>query len=148
MVTWRRAQTVLLPARRMPVAKFAEVTFTSTDRVHDVIHNFNSGGFDSLYPKDKGRRPRTFTLPERREITKTAGARPAEHVLPFSTCSPAKPTDLLVAEGVVDARAVPAAAAPDGTAAAAAGAPAGTRSLAPRVLSAGALGAPQCIFRW
>jgi hypothetical protein len=37
----------------MPVAKIAEVSFTSADRVRDVIHNFN--GFDSLYPKDKGR---------------------------------------------------------------------------------------------
>jgi hypothetical protein len=30
------------------------VTFTSSDRVRDVIHNFNSDGFDSLYPKYKG----------------------------------------------------------------------------------------------
>nr|WP_234378900.1 hypothetical protein [Streptomyces sp. FXJ1.172]WEP00476.1 hypothetical protein A6P39_041255 [Streptomyces sp. FXJ1.172] len=42
----------------MPVAKIAEVSFTSADRVRDVIHNFNTDGFDSLYPKYKGgRRP-------------------------------------------------------------------------------------------
>nr|WSW63817.1 IS630 family transposase [Streptomyces sp. NBC_00998] len=86
----------------MPVAKIAEVTFTSADRVRDVIHNFNSDGFDSLYPKYKGGRPRTFTLPERREIKKIAKSKPAEHGLPFSTWSLAKLADFLVAEGVVD----------------------------------------------
>ncbi|POX63154.1 IS630 family transposase [Streptomyces sp. Ru62] len=102
VVTWRRAQLVLLSAQGMPVAKIAEVTFTSADRVRDLIHNFYADGFDSLYPKYKGRRPRTFTLPERREIKKTAKSKPAEHGLPFSTWSLAKLADFLVAEGVVD----------------------------------------------
>ncbi|MFJ3540044.1 IS630 family transposase [Streptomyces sp. NPDC090109] len=102
MVTWRRAQVVLLSAQGMQVAKIAEVTFTSADRVRDVIHNFNADGFESLYPKYKGGRPRTFTLPERREIKKTAKSKPAEHGLPFSTWSLAKLADFLVAEGVVD----------------------------------------------
>jgi (R,R)-butanediol dehydrogenase/meso-butanediol dehydrogenase/diacetyl reductase len=35
----------------MPVPKVAEVSFTSADRVRDMIHNFNADGFDSLYPK-------------------------------------------------------------------------------------------------
>jgi len=39
VMTWRRAQMVLLPEQRMSVAKIAEVTFTSEDRVHDVIHS-------------------------------------------------------------------------------------------------------------
>ncbi|MGW2524195.1 IS630 family transposase [Streptomyces sp. NPDC001617] len=102
VVTWRRAQMVLLSAQGMPVAKIAEVTFTSADRVRDVIHNFNADGFDSLYPKYAGGRPRTFTLPERREIKKIAKSKPAEHGLPFSTWSLAKLADFLVAEGVVD----------------------------------------------
>ena len=93
---------VLLSAQKMPVAKIAEVTFTSEDRVRDVIHNFNTHGFDSLYPKCKGGRPRTFTLPERREIKKIAKSKPAEHDLPFSTWSLSKLADFLVAEGVVD----------------------------------------------
>lgn len=93
---------VLLSAQRMPGAKIAEVTFTSADRVRDVIHNFNADGFDSLYPKYRGGRPRTFTLPERREIKKIAKSKPAEHGLPFSTWSLAKLADFLVAEGVVD----------------------------------------------
>nr|WP_240653677.1 helix-turn-helix domain-containing protein [Streptomyces sp. AcE210] len=99
VVTWRRAQTVLLSAQGMPVAKIAEVTFTSGDRVRVVIRNFNADGFASLYPKHKGGRPRTFTLPERCEIAKS---KPTEHDLPFSTWSPNKPADFLVAEGVVD----------------------------------------------
>lgn len=45
VVTWRRAQMVLLSAQGMAVAKIAEVTFTSADRVRDVIHNFNADGF-------------------------------------------------------------------------------------------------------
>ncbi|WP_433259457.1 IS630 family transposase (plasmid) [Streptosporangium sp. CA-135522] len=102
VVTWRRAQMVLLSAQSMDVAKIAEVTFTSDDRVRDMIHNFNADGFDSLYPKYRGGRPKTFTLPERREIKKIAKSKPAEHGLPFSTWSLAKLADFLVAEGVVD----------------------------------------------
>lgn len=45
----------------MPVAKIAKVTFTSADRVRDVIHNFNTDGFDSLYPEYRGGRPKIFT---------------------------------------------------------------------------------------
>jgi transposase len=102
VVTWRRAQMVLLSAQGIAVAKIAEVTFTSADRVRDVIHNFNADGFDSLYPKYSGGRPMRFTLSERREIKKIAKSRPAEHGLPFSTWSLAKLADFLVNEGVVD----------------------------------------------
>jgi hypothetical protein len=47
VVTWRRAQMVLLSVQGMPVDKIAEVTFTSADRIRGVIHNFNADGFDS-----------------------------------------------------------------------------------------------------
>jgi hypothetical protein len=50
VVTWRRAQMVLLSAQGMDVAGIAKVTFTSPDRVRDLIHNFNADGFDSLQP--------------------------------------------------------------------------------------------------
>ncbi len=100
VVTWRRAQMVLLSAQGMAVTKIAEVTFTSPDRVRDVIHNFNTDGFDSLYPKYRGGRPPTFTLPQRREIKKIATSKPAEHGLPFSTWSLTKLAEFLVAEGV------------------------------------------------
>jgi transposase len=102
VVTWRRAQMVLLSGQGMPVAKIAQVTFTSADRVRDVLHNFNTDGFDSLYPKYRGGRPKTFTLSDRREIKKIAKSKPVEHGLPFSTWSLAKLADFLVAEGVVD----------------------------------------------
>jgi transposase len=102
VVTWRRAQMVLLSAQRMDVAQIATVAFTSPDRVREVIHNFNDDGFDSLYPKYAGGRPPTFTLPQRREIKKIALARPQDHDLPFSTWSLSKLADFLVAEGVVD----------------------------------------------
>ena len=50
VVTWRRAQMVLLSAQGMDVAVIARVAFTSEDRVRDVIRNFNADGFASLYP--------------------------------------------------------------------------------------------------
>jgi transposase len=102
VVTWRRAQMVLLSAQGLDVARIAEVSFTSADRVRDVVHNFNADGFASLYPKYRGGRPKTFTLPERREIKKIAKSKPVEHGLPFSTWSLVKLADFLVAEGVVD----------------------------------------------
>src|SRR3982074_3983691 len=54
VVTWRRAQMVLLSAQGMDAVGIARVAFTSEDRVRDVIHHFNADGFDSLYPKDRG----------------------------------------------------------------------------------------------
>ena len=102
VVTWRRAQMVLLAAQRMPAPKIAQVTFTSEDRVRDVLHNFNLDGFDSLYPRYRGGRPPTFTLAQRREIKKVALSRPQDHGLPFSTWSLHKLADFLVAEGVVE----------------------------------------------
>jgi transposase len=102
VVTWRRAQMVLLSAQAMDVAMIAQVTFTSPDRVRDVLHNFNLDGFDSLYPRYAGGRPPTFTLVQRRQIKKAALSRPVDHDLPFSTWSLAKLADFLVAEGVVD----------------------------------------------
>jgi transposase len=102
VVTWRRAQMVLWSAQGMTIQKIAELAFTSEDRVRDVIHNFNTDGFDSLYPKYKGGRQPKFTLPQRVEIKKMAKSKPAEHGLPFSRWSLTKLADFLVAEGVVD----------------------------------------------
>jgi transposase len=102
VVTWRRAQMVLLSAQGMGVPVIAKVAFTSEDRVRDVIRNFNADGFSSLYPKYRGGRPPKFSLPQRREIKKIAKAKPVEYDLPFSTWSLSKLADFLVAEGVVD----------------------------------------------
>jgi hypothetical protein len=54
VVTWRRAQMVLLSGQGMDVPAIAKVAFTSEDRVRDVIRNFNADGFSSLYPKYTG----------------------------------------------------------------------------------------------
>jgi len=102
VVTWRRAQMVLLSVQGMDVAGIAKVTFTSPDRVREVINNFNDDGFESLYPKYAGGRPPTYTLAQRQQIKKVALSRPADHGLPFSTWSLAKLAEFLVAEGVVD----------------------------------------------
>ena len=48
---------VLLSVQGMDVAGIAKVTFTSPDRVREVINNFNEDGFESLYPKYAGGRP-------------------------------------------------------------------------------------------
>jgi hypothetical protein len=45
VVTWRRAQMVLLSAQGMDVAAITKVAFTSEDRVRDVIRNFNADGW-------------------------------------------------------------------------------------------------------
>src|SRR3954471_8783976 len=102
VVTWRRAQMVLLSAQGMPVAKIAEVTFTSPDRGRDVLHNFTADGFDSLYPRYAGGRPPKFDLKQRAQIKQLALSRPEDHHLPFSVWSLAKLADFLVAEGGVD----------------------------------------------
>ena len=99
VVTWRRAQMVLLSAQGMDVAAIVKVAFTSEDRVRNVIRNFNVDGFTSLYPKYKGGHPPKFTLAQRREIKKIAKSKPTEHDLPFSTWSLTKLAEFLVAEG-------------------------------------------------
>jgi transposase len=76
VVTWRRAQMVLLSAQGMDVPAIAKVAFTSEDRVRDLIRNFNADGFSSLYRNT------------------AAGG----HGLPFSAWSLAKLAEFLVAE--------------------------------------------------
>ncbi len=101
VVTWRRAQIVLLAAQGMSPARISEVVFTDPDTVRDVIHNFNRDGFDALYPRYTGGRPQTFTLPKRQEIKRIALSDPQDLDQPFATWSLAKLADYLVAEGVV-----------------------------------------------
>lgn len=102
IVAWRRAQMVLLSAQGMDTVGIAKVTFTSDDRVRDVIHNFNRDGFDSVVPRYAGGRPPKFGVQQRVTIKKIALARPTDHGLPFSTWSLAKLADYLVTEGVVE----------------------------------------------
>ena len=55
----------MLSVQEMDVAGIAKVTFTSPDRVREVLNNFNDDGFESLYPKYAGARPPTFTFAQR-----------------------------------------------------------------------------------
>jgi transposase len=102
VVTWRRAQMVLLSARGQDVAAIAEVAFTSLDRVRDVLHTFNTDGFESLHPHYGGGRPPKFSQEQREQIKKIALDRPTDHGLPFSTWSLSKLADFLVEQGVVE----------------------------------------------
>ena len=101
VVTWRRAQIVLLSAQGMTPPRISEVVFTDPDTVRDVIHNFNRDGFAALYPRYAGGRPQTFTLPKRQEIKRIALSDPTDLDQPFATWSLSKLADYLVAEGVV-----------------------------------------------
>jgi hypothetical protein len=89
VVTRRRAQMILLSAQGMDVAEW--VTFTSRDRVREVLHNFNDDGFDSLYPRYKGGRPPTFTLAQRSEIIAPVAAQRSGSPSPPGV-SPSSPT--------------------------------------------------------
>lgn len=101
IVTWRRAQIVLLAAQRMPPTRIAQVVFSDADTVREVIHNFNRDGFEALYPRYRGGRPRTFTLPQRQAVKRIALSVPTDLGQPFATWSLAKLADYLVAEEVV-----------------------------------------------
>lgn len=57
VVTWRRARVVPLSAPGTAPGKIARVTFTSADRVRDVIRDFNEDGFASLYPRYSWKAP-------------------------------------------------------------------------------------------
>src|SRR5258708_10577265 len=54
VVTWRRAQMVLLPAQGMDAVAIAKVAFTSQDRVPDRIPHFNPARLDSPLPPPPG----------------------------------------------------------------------------------------------
>jgi Homeodomain-like domain len=83
----------------MPRGRIAEVVFIDPDTVRDAIHNFNRNGFDALYPRYRGGRPRTFTLHERQRIKQIALSVPTDVGAPFATWSLAKLADYLVAGG-------------------------------------------------
>ena len=102
IVTWRRSQMVLLSAQGMDPSQIARVTFTSPDRVREVIRNFNADGFDALYPRYRGGRPPKHSEAERAEIKRIALARPTDHDLPFSTWSLTKLAEHLVEREVVE----------------------------------------------
>jgi len=92
VVTWRRAQMVLMSAQGRDAAAIAKAAFTSEDRVRDVICTFNADGFDSLYPRYKGGRAPTFTLGQRRDtaISSAGSSGPTSHA-PAACCCRCRP---------------------------------------------------------
>jgi len=86
----------------MDPTQIARVTFTSPDRVRDVIRDFNADGFDALYPRYRGGRPLKYSEVERGEIKQIALSRPTDHELPFSTWSVTKLAEYLVEKEVVE----------------------------------------------
>jgi hypothetical protein len=76
VVTWRRVQMVLLSAQGRDVPALAKVTFTSPDRVRDVVPNLQPGPVRCLSPRYAGGRPPTFALAQRRQIKQVALSRP------------------------------------------------------------------------
>lgn len=99
VVTWRRAQIVLLSAQAMNPAKISEVVFTDPDTVREVIPQLQPRRLRCLLSPLRGQAPPAFTLPQRREIKKIALSIPADLGRPFATWSLAKLSDYLVAEG-------------------------------------------------
>jgi hypothetical protein len=101
VLTWRRAQVLVLAAQRMPPARIAELVFSDPDTVRELLPNFNREGFDALYPRYRGGRARRFRLPERQQIKRVALRVPSDLGQPFATWSLAKLADYLVAEEVL-----------------------------------------------
>ena len=101
VVTWRRAQIVLLSAQGMTPPGISEVVFTDPDTVREVIHNFNRDGFDALYPRYAGRPAADVHAAQAPGDQADRAHGPADLDQPFATWSLAKLADYLVAEGVV-----------------------------------------------
>lgn len=93
VVTWRRAQMVLLSAQGTDMPAIAQVPFTSADRIRDMIKNFSNDGFDSLRHKYAVGRPPKFASTSERRPNSSASCRPTDHRLPFSTWSLSKLAD-------------------------------------------------------
>ena len=97
VVTWRRAQIVLLSAQRMSATKVSEVVFTDPDTVREVIHNFNRDGFDALYPRYASGAGDVHAAPAAGDQEDRSVA-PDDLGRPLATWSLAKLADYLVAE--------------------------------------------------
>jgi hypothetical protein len=87
VVTWRRVQMVLLSAQAMEVAAIATATFTSHDRVREVLHNLQAGRV-RLAVSALCRQPTARPHPRQRcEIRQVALSRPQDYELPVATWS-------------------------------------------------------------
>jgi len=62
--TWRQAQMVPLSPQRVPVAKIAEVTLISPDRLRNVLHNFERTAWTRSIRATSGGRLPELNLPQ------------------------------------------------------------------------------------
>jgi transposase len=93
---------VLLSDQGMDVTSIARVAFASEGHVRDVIHNFNSDGFDALFPRYCGGRPPEFTLPQSRGTKEDRKVEAGRAQAAALDPEPVEAGEFLVAEGVVD----------------------------------------------
>ena len=104
VVTWRRAQMVLLSAQGMDAAAIAKVAFTSDRVARRDPATSSSDGFDSLYPKYKGGHPPKFTLaPAAGDSRRSPSPSQSSMTCRISTCEPGQARRISWwREGVVD----------------------------------------------
>lgn len=99
----KRAQIILASAQSMKVPEICDSFGFSRGYVSDVIHGFNSVGFQVLDSKYKncGKKPK-FTEDDRRLVIDVALSKPKDLGLPFTQWSLNKLKDYLVASGDID----------------------------------------------
>lgn len=99
----KRAQIVLASAQGMKVPEICNAFGFSRDYVSNVIHGFDSDGFQVLESKYKncGKKP-TFTEEDRRTIVDIALSKPKDLGLPFTEWSLNKLKDYIVNSGEIN----------------------------------------------
>ena len=103
MVTWRRAQIVLLSAQGMGPPKISEVVFTDPDTVHEVIHNFNRNSYEALSSSDyrDSRPPDLHTAQAPRDKTNNSSQTRPTSASRFQPSHWPSLADYIVAEGMM-----------------------------------------------
>lgn len=99
----KRAQIILASAQAMKVPEICESFGFSRSYVSDVIHGFNSDGFQILESKYKncGKKPK-FTEDDQRNIVDIALTKPKDLGLPFTQWSLNKLKDYLATSSDID----------------------------------------------
>lgn len=83
VITARRALIIMASARGMKVPEIADLYHYSREHVRDVVHRYNSDGFESLLPRYRGGRPARFTPEHRSALIELAVTPPRELGYPF-----------------------------------------------------------------
>ncbi len=103
-INLRRAIVVLVSAQGQSVRDTTSLMQISDDYVRNVIHAFNEQGFEAVHPKWNGGRRKTIDEQTRERICLIAQTFPADwKITAFSTWSPAKLAEHLIAQKIVPA---------------------------------------------